>query len=124
MWVCNMHPFGFYVLQHIIHFSIRLFVAIHLVYMSIHLVCLVCMYPLVLFIHFKLSIHFRWPNAFTIAGNPPQPKIPYPDKRNGRRSNVRVNTMGPKVPTSIIGSPRSYSTLPKANPRQLHQVMR
>lgn len=69
---------------------------------------------------FSLS-SLRWPNAFTIGGNPPQPKIPFPEKKSGRRGNSR-NTMGAKVPTSIMGSPRSSSTLPKANPRQFQPV--
>lgn len=72
------------------------------------------------FSSFSLS-SLRWPNAFTIGGNPPQPKIPFPEKKSGRRGNSR-NTMGAKVPTSIMGSPRSSSTLPKASPRQFQPV--
>jgi hypothetical protein len=65
-----------------------------------------------------------WASAFTIAGNPPQPKVPsYIERKpNSRRGNSRGNSMGPKVTMSLMGcSPLSSSTLPRANPPRQFQ---
>ena len=77
-----------------------------------------------------LPFLYSWSNSYTIGGAPSHPNVPFDRLRNGRRVNGRGNNGGSGTlgstrvgsSPSLLGSPRSVSTLPRANPRQIQQV--